>query len=131
MAYRFKKNEPSPNAIRRVFAEEIAWAVGHLAHSKKRTQAVHEARKSIKKIRGLLSLIETPLGPRYKTQDRYFRDAAQLLSDLRDNAVMLQVFDGLVAKHPAMDAAALAELRLNLERREHEAPDEKDVSSEV
>ena len=74
MAYRFKKNEAIPNAIRRVFAEEIAWAVGHLAHSKKRTQAVHEARKSIKKIRGLLSLIETPLGPRYKTQDRYFRE---------------------------------------------------------
>jgi len=68
MAYRFKNDEAIPCAIERVFAEEISGAVGHLVRSKKRVEAVHEARKSIKKIRGLLSL----LGPAYKKRDRYF-----------------------------------------------------------
>jgi CHAD domain-containing protein len=131
MAYLFKKNEAIPHAIRRVFAEEIAWAVGQLAHSKKRAQAIHEARKSIKKIRGLLSLVENRLGPRYKTEDRYFREAAGHLSELRDTAVMLEVFDALAAKLDPADTPGLNEIRLNLQRSQREAPPEKQVGAEV
>jgi CHAD domain-containing protein len=131
MAYLFKKNEPIPHAIRRVFAEEIALAVGQLLHSRKRTQAVHEARKSIKKIRGLLDLIATRLGSHYKTEDRYFRNAANHLSELRDTTVMLEVFDALAAKLDPADAAPLAEVRLNLLRSQREAPPEKHAAAEV
>ena len=54
MAYRFKKNETIPHAVKRVFVEEIDWAVGQLGKEEDRIKAVHEARKSIKKIRSLL-----------------------------------------------------------------------------
>jgi len=122
MAYRFKQNEAISHAVQRVFAEEIAWAVGQLVRSKKRTEAVHEARKSIKKIRGLLSL----LGPGYKSQDRYFRDVGRLLSESRDNTVVLQVFDALTAKQPVV-----SEIRDNLRRSFRQGPTEKNLSADV
>ena len=131
MAYRFKKNEAIPHAVRRVFAEEISWAVGQLTHSKKRTEAVHEARKSVKKIRGLLNLVAGPLGSLYKEQDRYFRDAGRLLSDFRDSAVVLQVFDGLASKYPEISEPVVTEIRLNLQRKERETHGEKGVSANV
>lgn len=114
MAYRFKKDEGIPQAVRRVYAEELSWAVGQLTKSKKRAQAIHETRKSIKKIRGLLSL----LGSSDRQQDRYFRDAGRLLSEERDNAVMLQVFDQLAAQHPQLDAATVKEIHNALQRAE-------------
>jgi CHAD domain-containing protein len=131
MAYRFMKHEALPDAIRRVFTEEIAGAVGQLADSKNRTQAVHEARKSIKKIRGLLRLVRTPLGAKYRPEDRYFRQAGRRLSPIRDNAVILEVFDALAAKHDALDAAALSDIRGNLVRSRRETPREKQTSAQV
>jgi CHAD domain-containing protein len=131
MAYRFKKNESLSHGIRRVFTEEIDWAVGQLAESKKRDEAVHEARKSLKKIRGLLGLAAQALGPLYKCEDRYFRHAGQRLSHLRDSAVMLETFEALATKHPELDAATLADVRRNLVRGQREAPAEKRISAEV
>ena len=131
MAYRFMKHEALPDAIRRVFAEEIDGAVGQLADSKNRTQAVHEARKSIKKIRGLLRLVRTPLGAKYRSEDRYFRQAGRRLSPIRDNAVILEVFNALAAKHDALDAAALSDIRGNLVRSRRETPREKQTSAQV
>jgi CHAD domain-containing protein len=131
MAYRFMKHEALPEAIRRVFAEEIDWAVGQLNNAKNRAQAVHEARKSIKKIRGLLRLIRTPLGAKYRPADHYFRNAGRQLSPIRDNAVILEVFDALTAKHDEMDAGALSDIRGNLERRRRETPREKKTSAQV
>jgi CHAD domain-containing protein len=131
MPYRFRKNESLPHAIRRVFTEEIDGAVGQLTRAKNREKAVHEARKSLKKIRGLLALIAKPLGPLYKTEARYFRNAGQQLARLRDNAVMLETFDALAVRHVELDPVALLNIRSNLLRCQYEAPAEKQVSTEV
>jgi CHAD domain-containing protein len=131
MAYRFRKSESLPHAIRRVYTEEIDWAVGQLARAKDRERAVHEARKSLKKIRGLLGLIAKPLGRVYKTEDRYFRNIGQQLSKLRDSAVLLETFDALVGRHPELDSVALVNMRCNLLRWKREAAAEKQVSAEV
>jgi CHAD domain-containing protein len=131
MAYRFTKNESLAHAIRRVFVEEIDGAVGQLAESKRRVEAVHEARKGIKKIRGLLGLIARPLGPRYKAEDHYFRNAGRRLSKLRDSAVMLQTLDALAAKHQQISTAVLAGIRRDLLRCQRETPPDKQVSPDV
>lgn len=131
MAYRFKKDEAFSHAIARVFAEEITGAVGQLVRSKNREQAVHETRKSLKKIRGLLSLVKPALGSVYKKEDRVFRDAGRLLSDLRDRTVILQVFDRVAAEHPEMPAAARTVIRDSLGRSAGTTVPEKEVSSQV
>jgi CHAD domain-containing protein len=129
MAYRFLKNEALPHAIRRVFAEEIDWAVGQLTNSKNRREAIHEARKSVKKIRALLAFIRRPLGQKYKSQDRHFQKAGRLLSELRDAQVVLDVFDGMFAKDGEIDASARRDIRHNLERSKPKARDERQVAA--
>jgi CHAD domain-containing protein len=131
MAYRFKKQEAIPNAIRRIFAEEVTYAVGQLSNSSNRTEAVHEARKSVKKIRGLLSLIQSRLGREFKTEDRYFAKAGKHLSKARDSAVILQAFDELVQGCPELAVAAASDVRRNLQRHLLETRAEQDVSSHV
>jgi len=131
VAYRFRKSESLPHAIRRVYTEEIDWAVGQLARAKDREKAVHEARKSLKKIRGMLGLIAEPLGRLYKTEDRYFRNVGQQLAKLRDSAVMIATFDALAAQHHELDPVALVNIRCNLLRCQCEAPAEKQVAAEV
>ncbi len=130
MAYQFKRGEALSRAVKRVFAEELSWAVGQLGRSNKRAEAVHEARKSVKKIRGLLSLVARPLGPLYKREDRYFREAG-ILSEFRDSTVILETFDGLAGKHPEGDAETIKEMRTSLRRSESHKQAEKTVSGEV
>ncbi len=125
MAYRFKKDELLPHAVRRIVAEEISWAVGQLRYSKKRVEAVHEARKSTKKLRALLTLLHD------KSQDRRFRDAARLLSQFRDTDVMLEVFDQLTRKHPDFDPAVISKIRQTLGHSEAHAHAAKDAIARV
>lgn len=50
-------------------------------------RAIHQARKEMKKIRALLRLVRYQIGDEnYREANRYFRDAARLISDARDVA---------------------------------------------
>ena len=67
MAYRFRHGESVPDAIRRVAREELRSAVRSLTGrgAKNRDEAVHEARKSVKKLRALLRLVQSELDESY------------------------------------------------------------------
>lgn len=68
--------------------EEIRAAIGHLAATGGDVDAhVHEARKSVKKLRALLRLVRRPLRARYKREDRAMRDIGRSLRAWRESAV--------------------------------------------
>lgn len=48
---------------------------------------VHRARKSMRRIRGILRLVRDGLGPVYQSENAVMRDTARLLSDVRSSAV--------------------------------------------
>ena len=58
-------------------------------------EAVHEARKSIKKTRALLRLVRTELGGAYKTENARLRDAGRMLSELRDASALIGALEDL------------------------------------
>ena len=118
MPYRFKKREAVADGIRRIAAEEIDDAIGQLAGGENREEAVHEARKSVKKVRALLRL-----APGGGAEDKRFRDIGRSLSDARDAAVMLETLDGLAAKHQA----TLNRIRVVLERNKQSVDTEAGV----
>jgi CHAD domain-containing protein len=81
-------------------------------------QAVHEARKDLKKLRSLLRLVRGELGgKRYRAENRRYRDAARLLAGVRDAEVKLETLAALRARYgdraPAADAL---QARLEQER---------------
>lgn len=101
MAYRFKAKESVPEGIRRIVREEVEDATKQLTNSKgaKRDEAIHEARKSIKKIRGAIRLMQPELGPIYRKENERLGETGRRLSEIRDAEAIIEVFDGVVEKY--------------------------------
>ena len=129
MPYRLKHSEPVPDALRRIVGEELTWAVKQLAKTNKREQGVHEARKSVKKIRGILRLVQSELGPVFHIENRRFRDIGRKLSALRDAASIIEAFDSLHEKHRAsLKPGAFGSIRHSLLRSKRETEQSLDVA---
>ena len=130
MAYRLKRSESVPDGIRRIVTGEIDSAAEKLQHcgSKDRDEAIHEARKSLKKIRGALRLVQPELGGSYREENERFRDIGRQLSDLRDAQAIREVFEALVRN----DAGGLQKNGFDAIRRGLEfAKREKEQSIDV
>ena len=102
-------------ALRRVAREEAQHAIAHLTSSEDRHEAIHEARKSVKKVRALLRLLEPQLGNVARNANRRLRDLGRTMSVLRDSAAMVETFDQLAEKYPGeMGLNRFAEIRERL-----------------
>jgi CYTH domain-containing protein/CHAD domain-containing protein len=106
--------DPAPSRTYRLLGEEGAAAgmrrviLGRLDRATERlrdageegdalAEAIHGARKDVKKARAALRLIREELGEKtFKRENRTLRDAARLLSASRDAEVKLETLDALV-----------------------------------
>lgn len=115
--YRFDpRGEPPETAFRAIARDQLDEALGELAAAAREGRSpVHEARRRCKKLRALLRLVR-PAFDDFGTEDVAVREAAQLLSHLRDAEVMRETIDGLA---PRLSADLVAEL---LGRLAAEAP---------
>jgi CHAD domain-containing protein len=111
MPYQLVLGETLSDGLFRIIAEEIDSAVKTLQQSKAsaRDTAIHEARKSIKKIRAVIDLAKPALGQNYKKQRSQFRDIGRNLSELRDLAALEELAAALSKKFK--DKSSLAVLR--------------------
>jgi len=102
MGYRLKKDESVTAGVRRIAREELDTAVAHLGHSqsKSRDEATHEARKSVKKARALLRLVQSEMGDAYREESRALRDAGRKLSELRDANSVIESLQNLQKGYP-------------------------------
>jgi CHAD domain-containing protein len=99
MPFRLTKEESFSDGIRRIVLEQLTKAADQLSNPKKVDRGVHEARRSIKKVRGVLRLIQPEMRSVYRAENGQLRALGRGLADLRDDAVVLEVFDSLVPKH--------------------------------
>lgn len=117
MAYRLQPGESVREGLRRIAREELSSAAAglHYATTGTRDEAVHEARKSVKKVRAILRLMRGELGGTYKVENRRLRDVGRRLSVYRDGTVMIETLDQL-GGHRGNDrsARALAAIRRSL-----------------
>jgi CHAD domain-containing protein len=97
MAYHFKRNESIPEAARRIAQEELESACAVLSGPGRddRDEDIHEARKSVKKVRALLRLLQPELGDVYAKENRRLGSAGRKISAFRDAGAILEVFDQL------------------------------------
>lgn len=95
MAYRIQFGETVGESIRRIGGEQIGKALDDLDGGD-RHEAVHEFRKRCKKIRALLRLVRASLGHTYDAENRWFRDAARSVSELRDATSMIETCNELM-----------------------------------
>lgn len=116
MAYRIRKSDDDVQvAFRRIADEQIAKALDEIASDTlSLAEKVHQVRKRCKKIRGLLRLVRPAFGD-YGDENKAFRDAARLLSDIRDADSLIETYDALM-DHFAdqIDRRAFASIRARL-----------------
>lgn len=86
-------------ALRRIAREEAEGALGQVRGQGDLGPRVHEMRKAVKKLRGLLRLVR-PVFPEAQVENTILRDAGRGLSDLRDGAVQLATVTRLSAEMP-------------------------------
>jgi CHAD domain-containing protein len=113
MAARLRAGEPAAKSIRRIVRREAKKAAKGLARTWPPTdEAVHDARKRIKKARAALRLLRKVLGVRrYPRENQALRDAARPLSQVRDAKILVETLDALVRELARADRRAVARVR--------------------
>lgn len=129
MPYRLNYESPIEKQVRQLVNDELKDAADQLRKTGTggRGEAVHEARKSLKKTRALLRLVQPYLGPVYREENDWLRQIGRELSEYRDAGAILDSLKALRKNHadelagPEIDAAEQAILRRkrNLEKSGH------------
>jgi hypothetical protein len=125
MAFKLKRRESVEQGVRRIAREQIDSAL-HELHSEAlpRDETIHQVRKRCKKLRGLLRLVRPCLESTYQTENARFRDAARMLSAVRDAQTMIDTYDALLdhfAKQVDRRSFAPFRRELSLRRQRLEA----------
>lgn len=112
MAFRLKLGPRLEKDARRLLVEQIDKAEAELAGHGDAPRAIHETRKSMKRIRSLLRLLKPGLRRAWFAQeDERFRDIARALSQLRDNHVIIETLAKLEQASDENTKDALAAAR--------------------
>jgi CHAD domain-containing protein len=132
MGYTFRHDDESVEAgLRRIAGEQLTKALGSLDDGDALHEGVHDARKRIKKLRGLLRLVR-PGFKGYAAENAALRDAARTLSGLRDHAAMLETLERLSARYAdGIDRRRTVPLRRALEARRDEAAAAPDLGARI
>jgi CHAD domain-containing protein len=134
-SFKLQRDESVPDGVRRI-------ALGRLDHALEELrgkagsdseEAVHEARKDMKKLRALLRLVRGELGEdAYQRENDAFRDVGRLMSDVRDADVLVATLDALRERHPdAISDEAGAGLRQALAKTDEGAEERSVVAAQA
>lgn len=128
MGYRLEHDESVLAGVQRVAREEMESAAAKLGGRERisRDKAIHEARKSMKKVRALLRLMKHELRGQEPGEDARLRDIARRLSHYRDSFVMVETFDDLRKHFRAETRRRFASVRAALIKRRSAAVREED-----
>jgi CHAD domain-containing protein len=124
MSFELKHKETVPQGIRRIACEQIEKALEVINGTKRggSDEAVHEARKCFKQVRGALRLVRCELGDQeFRRENGTFRDAGRPLSQVRDAKVLVDTLDSLTEHFkPDLKPDSFKHLRDALVRRRRE-----------
>jgi CHAD domain-containing protein len=119
MSYRFQRDESVPEAVARTADEQLRTAEGELTEGIDRdpVEAVHTARKAIKKERALLRLVRKSISRSERRRlNASLRAAGRKLSATRDAEVLVKALDDLHERFAGqVPVAAFTAFRSHLE----------------
>jgi len=102
MSFELKVDEALPNSIHRIAKKEIEKVRECVDGSSKasRDEMVHEARKSLKKLRALVRLVRPGVGGKlYRRENLAFRDISRPLTEVRDAKILVEALDSTTRRN--------------------------------
>ncbi|MGA7271326.1 MAG: CHAD domain-containing protein [Acidimicrobiia bacterium] len=99
-AFLLRVGEPLGEGLQRLSVSQLESAVHSLRdRGDDVDEAVHEARKALKRLRAILRLVRAEIGDKaYRYENRTLRDAGRLISEVRASAVTVETVTGLAAR---------------------------------
>jgi CHAD domain-containing protein len=129
-AYRLLPGEPVGGGIRRVLSAQVDDAIAQLrgeAESEP-AEAIHEARKDVKKIRSALRLVRDEIGDDlWRRENDHYREVARMLSSFRDAEILVEALDELGERFGQSARERFAPLRTELDAENASAHDDGSV----
>jgi CHAD domain-containing protein len=118
MAFCLKRDERVDDGFRRLARKQLRDAAAALRRRRPDDEAIHEARKSLKKARAIARLIDADRGSGLDRSSRRMRKINRMLSRLRDADAVFQALDRLRREHGGLiDGKCAAALRRRLRAR--------------
>jgi CHAD domain-containing protein len=116
--YRLEPGEPIGPGIRRIARGQIERAVAGLDPDARGELAprVHDARKSLKRLRALVRLVRDDLAKQvYRRENDAFREIGRAFSDVRDATVLVETLEDITARYePELPDGVFTRLREQL-----------------
>ena len=136
-SYRFDAGETPYDGVARVARGQLDLTIERLNEKPAEDdggEAVHEARKSLKRLRALLRLSRGAIDDqRYRRENVVFRDVGRALSGTRDARVMLDTLDSLTERYKqSLQEGVWARLRESLaEAAQHSSTTDTDQTGNL
>jgi CHAD domain-containing protein len=102
MAFRLTHDRPMDDQMERIVRKELRSALENLSARAPDQDAIHEARKSVKKVRAVLRVVRQASGRRYDDENQRLRKAARALSALRDADATVETVRTLHRQFPTV-----------------------------
>ncbi|WP_027169997.1 CHAD domain-containing protein [Mesorhizobium sp. WSM3224] len=119
MSFRIDPRSPLTGEVRRILADEIGKAIGHLETAREKPeQGLHKCRKRLKSVRALLRLVRSGDEPFCQTENECYKQVSALLAGPREATALIEAVDRLAAEHSA--GSGLDPVRERLVLRQHE-----------
>jgi len=135
-SYRLHDGEPVSAGIKRVVLARIDNALGELRGEAGNdpAEAIHEARKDMKKIRSAIRLVRDALGDDlYRRENQHYRDVGRELSGLRDAEVLVETLESLGERFGPAQSERYAGLRdrfqTELRQRQDDGSQERQMAT--
>lgn len=101
MAFRLRADEKVARGLRRLARKELRKAVRCIEQRRhRREEAIHEARRALKKARAIVKVFEADRGQGLRTTRKRLRRVSRSLSQLRDADVKIETLDALRRRAP-------------------------------
>jgi CHAD domain-containing protein len=100
-AYRLLAGEPVGAGMKRILTSQVDDGIAQLRGDAgtEPAEAVHEARKDVKKIRSALRLVRDQIGDEvWRRENDHYREVARTLSSFRDAEILVEALEGLAGR---------------------------------
>jgi len=101
VAFRLKKGAPVATEVRRIVLRQLEVAVSelHTVGDPQSDEAVHDARRRVKKIRAIIRLVRPVLDKAYRSVDDDLRTVAHMLAPVADGRGIIETLDELARRY--------------------------------
>jgi CHAD domain-containing protein len=128
MAFRLKRDASIANEVRRVVLRQLEVAISELrtVGDPESDEAIHDARRRVKKIRAVMRLVQPVLNKAYRAVDRDLKNVSRMLAPVADGQGIIVTLDAIAQRYrKVLPPGTVASIRAGLRQRgactDHEA----------